>query len=136
MKKFFPVLSLALLLPLLLSCTRDTTYTLAGSYEGRILVAQDQGMMEQMIECAITGRCERLSVMELLPTRKVFLVDAGTEVAMRGGLFSFSNARRVHILEGEHSGQDGWVYDRMLYKDRSSVPSQLAFARVYLTSTN
>jgi hypothetical protein len=96
------VLSLALLLTLVLSCTRDTSYTLAGAYEGRILVTQDQAMMERMIECAITGKCEHLSVMELLPTRRVFLIDAGTEVAMRGGLFSFSNARRVHIFVEGH----------------------------------
>jgi hypothetical protein len=136
MKRLFFILSLALFLPFLLSCTRDTTYTLAGSYEGKILVAQDKELMERMIECAITGKCEHLSVMELLPNRRVFLVDAGTEVAMRGGPFSFSNARKVHILEGERSGQDGWVYDRMLCEDRSSVPSQLAFARLYLTDTN
>jgi hypothetical protein len=136
MKRLSPFLFLALLLLSSLSCTPDTTYTLAGTYEGSILVAQDKEMMERMVDCAITHKCEHLSVMELLPSKKVFLVEAGTEVAMSGGLFSFSNARRVHILEGEHSGQDGWVYDRMLCADRSSIPSQRAFARVYLTSSN
>jgi hypothetical protein len=136
MKRLSPILFLALFLPLSLSCTRDTTYKLAGAYEGRILVAQDKEMMERMIDCAITGKCEHLSVMELLPSRKVFLVEAGAEVVMRGGLFSFSNARMVRILEGEHSGQTGWVYDRMLCDDRSSVSSQFAFARIYLTANN
>jgi hypothetical protein len=71
--------------------------------------------------------------MELLPSRKVFFVESGTKVVIKEGLFSFSDARRVHILEGRHSGEDGWVYDRMLYPDQSNVPYQLAFASIYQT---
>jgi hypothetical protein len=130
------ILFLALLPLFLLSCTREENYTVAAAYDGRILIAQDKDTMERMIDCAITGKCGHLSVMELLPGGKVFLLQAGTSVAMRGGLFSFSNARKVHILEGEHRGEDGWVYDRMLCQDQSSVPFQVAFARVYRTSAN
>ena len=130
------ILFLVLLPLVLLSCTREENYTVAAACDGRILVAQDKDTMERLIDCAITGKCEHLAVMELLPSRKVFLVEAGTTVAMKEGLFSFSNARKVHILEGDHHGEDGWVYDRMLSQDRSSVPYQLAFARIYRTSAN
>ncbi len=130
------ILFLALLPLILLSCTREESYTVAAAYDGRILIAQDRDTMERMIDCAITGKCAHLSVMELLPSRKVFLVEAGTTVATRDGLFSFSNARKVHILEGEHRGEDGWVYDRMLSQDRGSIPYQVAFARIYHTSAN
>ena len=71
--------------------------------------------------------------MELLPSRKVFSVESGTKVVIKGGLFSFSDARKIHILEGQHSGENGWVYDRMLYPDQSNVSSQLAFASIYRT---
>jgi len=47
------------------------------------------------------------SVMELLPSRKAFLVEAGTKVAVRGGLVPSSNARMVHILEGKHGSEKG-----------------------------
>ena len=126
-----PFLALLPLIPL--SCTQDTNYTIAAVYDSRILVAQDKETMERMIECAITRNCDGLSVMELLPSRKVFFVESGTKVVMRGGMFSFSDARRVHILEGQHSGEEGWVYDRMLYPDQSNVPYQLAFASIYQT---
>jgi hypothetical protein len=120
MKRLLSILFLACLPLISLSCTRDATYILAAAYSDRILVAEDKEMIERMIECAVTGKCAHLSVMELLPSRKAFLVEAGTKVAARGGLFSFSNARKVHILEGKHSGEDGWVYDRMLCQDRSA----------------
>jgi len=127
------LLFLALLPLILLSCTQDTNYTVAAVYDSRILVAQGKETMERMIECAITRSCDSLSVMELLPSRKVFSVESGTKVVIKGGLFSFSDARKIHILEGQHSGEDGWVYDRMLYQDQSNVPYQLAFASIYQT---
>jgi hypothetical protein len=133
MKWIISILFLALLPAFAISCSQDTTYTVAAAHDSRILVAHDKETMERMIECAITNKCSHLSVMELLPSQKVFLVEAGTKVAMTGGPFSFSNARPVHILEGAHSGQDGWVYDRMLCQDRASTPYQLAFARMYGT---
>lgn len=133
MKWIVSILFLALLPTFSISCSQDKTYNVAAGHDSRILVAHDRETMERMIECAITNKCSHLSVMELLPSQKVFLVEAGTKVAMKGGLFSFSNARRVHILEGTHSGQDGWVYDRMLCQDRTSTPYQLAFARMYGT---
>jgi hypothetical protein len=45
--------------------------------------------------------------MELLPSRKAFLVEAGTKVAVRGGLVPSSNARKVHIMEGKHGSEKG-----------------------------
>jgi arabinogalactan endo-1,4-beta-galactosidase len=51
-------------------------------------------------------------------------------VVTTGGLFTFSDAIKVHILEGEHNGEYAWVYDRMLYQDKSNVPYQLAFASI------
>jgi hypothetical protein len=133
MKKLPSILFVALFPLVSLSCTRDAMYTIAATPSGMTLVAQDKETMERIIECAITGKCVRLSVMQLLPSRKVFLVEAGTKIAVERGLFSFSGARKVRVLEGEHSGQDGWVYDRTLCQDRSSVPYQLAIARIYGT---
>ena len=45
--------------------------------------------------------------------------------------FSLSDVKKVRILDGEHSGKEGWVYERMLCKDQSSPADQLAFARLY-----
>ena len=126
------ILFLALLPLISLSCTCDATYTLSAASGDRIPVAQDKETIERMIDCGITGKCVRPSVMELLPSRKAFLVDAGTKVAVRGGSFSFSNARKVHILEGKHSGEEGWVYDRMLSQGRSSVPARTAHADIMM----
>jgi hypothetical protein len=86
--------------------------------------------MERMIECGITGKCDGLYVMELLPSGKVFSVKAGTKVMTRDR-FSFSSARKIHILEGECSGKEGWVYERVLYAARSNVPFQQAFASLH-----
>ncbi len=131
MKRIGSLLFLALLPLTSQFCTRDATYVVMPSYDGRILFAHDKETMERMIDCAITGRCDRLSIMELLPTRRVFLVDGGTKVATSEGFFSLSNVRRVRILEGVHGGEEGWVYDRMLCRDRSSGSYQAAFARLY-----
>ena len=133
MKRFLAILLVAALPLISLSCTSDVTYTIAAAYDDRILVSQDKEMMERMIECAVTGKCAHLCVMELLPSRRVFTVEGGTKVEVKERLFSLSNARRVRILEGEHSGEDAWVYDRMLCQDRSSAPYQAAFARLYRT---
>ena len=121
-------LLLASFLLLSLSCTQEANYTVTAAYDSRVLVAQDKETMERLIECAVTRECKPWSVMELLPSRKAFFVESGTRVAAAGGLFTFSDAIKVHILEGEHSGEYAWVYDRMLYQDTSSVPYQLAFA--------
>ncbi len=115
----------------LASCTQDAHYTVGASFDSRILVSRDKETMERMIECAIARQCEGLSIMELLPSRKVFFVESGTKVVIKGGLFSFSDARRVHILQGPHHNEDGWVYDRMLYQDQGNAPYQFAFASMY-----
>ena len=122
----------ALFFLFLASCTQDSCYTVAASFDSRILVSRDKETMERMIDCAVARRCEGLSIMELLPSRKVFFVESGTRVAIRGGLFSFSDAKRVHILQGPHQNEDAWVYDRTLYPDQGNVPYQLAFVRMYL----
>jgi len=134
MKWLLATFFVALLLPLvLLSCTQDANYTVTAVYDGRILLAQDKETMERVIECAITRECEPWFVMELLPSRKVFFVKSGTKVVIKGGLFTLSDTIKVHILEGEHGGEDAWVYDRMLYQDKSNVPYQLAFASICRT---
>jgi hypothetical protein len=131
MKWFSSALFSALFFLSLASCTQDAHYTVAATFDNRILVSQDKETMERMIECAITRRCEGLSIMELLPSRKVFFVESGTKVVIKGGFFSFSDARRVHILQGPHHDEDCWVYDRMLYQDQGNAPYQLAFASMY-----
>ncbi len=136
MKRLSPVLLLAFLPFFSLSCTHDTTYTLAGAYEGRILVAQEKEMMERMVDCAVARRCDHLSIMELLPSGRVFLVEAGTEVTTAEGPLAFSDIRKVRIQDGDHRGETAWVYDRMLHQDRRSVHYQHAFARLYLMGTN
>ncbi len=115
------------------SCTQEANYTVTAVYDSRILVAQDKETMERVIDCAITGECKPGFVMELLPGRKVFFVESGTKVVIRGGLFTFSDAIKVHILDGEHGGIDAWVYNRMLYQDKGNVPYQLAFASICQT---
>jgi hypothetical protein len=133
MKWYLSFLLAGLLSFAILSCSQDGHYTVA-SVDNRILVAQDKETMEQMIDCAMTHRCEGLSIMKLLPSRKVFFVESGTTVRIEGSLFSFSDARRVQILGGEYGGKEGWVYDKMLYQDRSNIPYQLAFAGAWRTT--
>jgi len=123
MKVLSSTVLFAVLLTFTLSCSRNTTFTLSSAYGTKVLVAQDKDVMERMIECGITGKCDGLCVMELLPSGKVFSVKAGTKVMTRDGL-SFSSVRKIHILEGECSGKEGWVYDRILYEARSDVPFQ------------
>ena len=124
------VVAASLLFVLTLSCSRDTTLTLSSTYDARVLVAQDKVVMERIIDCAVTRTCDRLPVMELLPSGNVFLVATGTKVMMRDS-FSLSDVKKVRILDGEHSGKEGWVYERMLCEDQSSPADQLAFARLY-----
>jgi hypothetical protein len=125
---FFFVVALALVS---LSCARQSTYTVTATYDDKVLVARDRETMEYLIDCSITRSCPPVPVMELLYERKVFFVEAGAEVKMSGGVFSLSDAKKVQIVSGEHNGQYCWVYDRMLYADRSSMPYQLAFAQIY-----
>jgi hypothetical protein len=130
MKVLSSVIVFAVLLAFVLSCSQNTTFTLSSAYGTKVLVAHDKDVMERMIACGITGECDGLCVMELLPSGKVFSVKAGTKVMVRDG-FSFSHARKIHILEGECSGKEGWVYDRALYEAHSDVPFQQALARLY-----
>jgi hypothetical protein len=44
--------------------------------------------------------------MELLAKGKVFRVETGTKVMVNYG-FTFSRARKIRVLEGEHSGKEG-----------------------------
>ncbi len=130
MKWLLRIFIIASLPLLLLSCSQDASYTVTAAYDSRILVAQDKETMERLIECAVTHECEPWSVMELLPSRKAFFIKSGTKVVVKGGLFAFSDATKVHILEGEHGGEDAWAYNRMLYQDKSNLPYQLAFASI------
>jgi hypothetical protein len=134
MNKFILVIILSLLSVTFLSCTRDTNYTLSAT-DVRILILKDKEMMEYLIDCSITRQCTRIPVMELLYNKKAFLLEAGTNVTMTDRPFSFSHAKSIHVLEGVHSGQDGWVYDRMLYRDPNIAHYQMAFARVCRTAT-
>jgi len=121
MKLLSSVMLLVFILTFTPSCSRDTTFRLSNAYGTKVLVAQDQDVVDRMIECGISGKCEGLCVMELLPSGKIFSVRAGTRVIARGG-FSFSSVRKIHILEGEYSGKEGWVYERLLSETRSDVP--------------
>jgi hypothetical protein len=136
MKRTALILVLVLFPLVFLSCTKQTSYTVAATHDDKILVAQSKETMEYLIDCSITRNCPRVPVMELLYDRKVFFVEAGASVELGNSLFSLSNARKVRVLTGEHSGQYCWVYDRMLYHDRSSLPYQLAFARISETGSN
>jgi hypothetical protein len=132
MKKYLSFLLVGLSFFLFSSCFQDGRYTVT-SLNSRVLVSQDKETMESMIDCAMTHRCEGLSIMKLLPSQKVFFVESGTKVSVEEGLFSFSDARKVRVLGGEHGGKEGWVYDRMLCHDRSNTPYQLAFAGAWQT---
>jgi hypothetical protein len=130
MSRIISVIFLFLLPLFSFSCTRDTTFTVSAANHDKILVAKDKATMEYLIDCSITHNCERVPVMSLLYDRQVFILDGGSKVTLTERFLSFSHAKRVHVLEGAHTGQDGWVYDRMLFHDRSLVPYQLAFARL------
>jgi hypothetical protein len=130
MKLLAPILSILLLSVILTSCTRDTKYTVTALNDNSILVTKDKETMERMVDCAITRHCEGISVMKLLPSGKAFFVPTGTDVTMKTGLISLSDVRKIHILNGPHNGQDVWVYNRMLYQDKNSLPYQLAFASI------
>ena len=129
-EKVIPVPFAGLVSTIIVILHPRSDYTVTTVYDSRILVAQDKETMERVIDCAITHGCEPGFVMELLPSRKVFFVESGTKVVATGGLFTFSDAIKVHILEGEHNGEYAWVYDRMLFQDKSNVPYQLAFASI------
>ena len=130
MKVSSSILLLVVLLALTVSCSHETTFTLSSTYAIKVPVAQNKDVMERMIDCAITGKCEGVCAMEFLPSGEIFFVRAGTRVMTTGGL-SFSSARKIRVLEGEYSGKEGWVYDRMLYAAPSNVPYQRAFASLY-----
>ena len=130
MKALSSILLFVVLVALTVSCSHDTTFTLSSAQGIKVPVAQDKAVMERMIDCAIVGKCEGVCTMELLPGGEVFFVRAGTRVMTTGGL-SFSSARKIRVLEGECSGKEGWVYDRMLYAAPSNVPYQRAFASLY-----
>lgn len=118
----------ALFLVLLLSCSRDSVYKLSSVSDNRVLVAEERGTMESVIDCGVARACEGLSVMELLYQKKAYSVQPGTRVAAGNG-FAFSSARHVRILEGEHAGKEGWVYEGTLVADRSEAPVYQAKAR-------
>jgi hypothetical protein len=130
MKALISTIVFVVLLSLTVSCGRDTTLVLSSAHDAVVLVAQEKEVMEHLIDCAITGVCNRPSAAELLPSRGVFLVSAGTRVAVNVG-FTFSAARKIHILEGDYSGREGWVYERMLCKDVDSLRRQQTFARLF-----
>ncbi len=130
MKALSSILLVVVLVALAISCSHDNTLTLSSASGIKVPVAQNKDVMERMIDCAVTGKCEGVCTMELLPTGEVFFVRVGTRVMMTGG-FSFSSARKVRVLEGECSGKEGWVYDRMLYAAPSNAPYQRAFASLY-----
>jgi len=96
-----------------LSCNRDTVLTVASVSDATVLISEDQETMERIIECSIARACGELSVTALLAARKVFRVPCGTKVTLYDG-FTFGNTRKIRVLEGEHAGRDGWVYERML----------------------
>ncbi len=121
---------LAVLLTCSLSCSRHETLTLSNTCGSRVLVARDKDVMERVVECGISGKCDTLCTMELFPSGKVFSVEAGTKVMASVG-FSFSKVRKIRILEGEFNGREGWVYELVLYQAHSNVPFQKAFARRY-----
>ena len=129
MKILFFLMAFGLLLAFAVSCS-DTIFTLSTECDRTVLIAQDKDTMEHMIDCGITGKCD-LSMMELLYKGKVFRVDAGTRV-MAANSFTSSDARKVKILDGDHSGKSGWVYERMLIAPDqvNGSPVQLAFCRL------
>ncbi len=96
------------------SCTRQTTFTLSYGDNRSVIVAEDLETMRKLIEVSATGKYEDLSLADLFSKQKVFLVQAGTKVEVKGAHL-FGRNVRIHILEGEHSGMDGWVHKNMLH---------------------
>jgi hypothetical protein len=113
-----------------ISCSRQTSYSVAAAYDDKVLVAQDKETMEYLIDCSVTRSCPPVPIMKLIYERKVFFIEAGATVKISGSPFSFSDAKKIEVLTGEHNGQYCWVYNRMLYRDRDNMPYQLAFARI------
>ena len=125
------VVCAVLLLSVILSCGRDTTFTLS-SAGTEVIIARDKNVMESMVDCAVAGECNGVRAMELLPSGKVFVVKAGTRVATEATMFALSNVRKVRVLDGERKGSEGWIYDRILYADPRDSSVQRAFEELYL----
>jgi hypothetical protein len=130
MKVSSSILLFVVFAALTVSCSHDTTFTLSSVNGIKVPVAQSRDVMERMIDCAFAGKCDGVCTMELLPKGEVFFVRPGTRVTTTGGL-TFASARKIRVLDGECSGKEGWVYDRMLYAAPSNVPYQQAFASLY-----
>ena len=128
MKLLAYAILLAVLLACSLSCSRHETLTLSNTCGSRVLVAQDKDLMERVVECGLSGKCDSLCTMELFPSGKVFSVAAGTKVLASIG-FSLSKVRKIRVLEGEFSGREGWVYELVLYQARSNAPFQQTVTR-------
>ncbi len=106
----------ALLLAAGVSCTRETTFTLCSSDENRnVIVAVDKETMRKVIEVSVKRTYGDSSLIDLFSGQKVFLVQAGTKVEVEDPNL-FGRTVRIHILEGEQSGRDGWVHKSMLCK--------------------
>ena len=129
MKRFMWAVLLGSFFLIPVTCTRQASYTVVAPRDTMILVARDKEVMENLIDCSITRDCPRLPAMKLLYEGKVFLVEGGTTVELSYNLFS-SDAKKGQITSGKHSGEYCWIYDRMLYRDRSNIPYQLAFAQL------
>lgn len=97
------------------SCTRETTFTLSHGNGESVIVAEDIETMRNFIDASVTGKYEDLPLMDLVSRQKIFLVRAGTKVEMKDAHLFGRNAR-IHILEGEYMGREGWVHKSLLHE--------------------
>ncbi len=104
----------ALVLSSAVFCTRQTIFTLSNEVSETVIVTEDLDTMRKIIETGTTRNYGALPLVELMATNKVFLVRSGTKVQMEEAHLFGRNAR-VHILEGEYQGRDGWVHKSMLH---------------------
>jgi hypothetical protein len=129
--RFLLLVSLALFTSVCMSCSHESVYKITTAYDTKTLVTRDKLTMEKLIDCSITRQCGHETVMELFPGRQALFLKSGTRVTVTVSMFAFSDAVRVHVLEGEHAGEDVWVYNRILNSDKGNVRDQVAFVRLW-----
>ncbi len=115
MRRVSFLVTCALILAWGVSCTRETTFTLSHGNDRDIIVAEDLETMRNLIEVSMTRKYEDLPLMDLVSRQKVFLVRAGTKVEVKDAHL-FGRNVRIHILEGEHMGREGWVHKSVLHE--------------------
>jgi hypothetical protein len=94
---------------------REAVFTVSAVSHGKILVAYEKETVEDMVECALRSRCDFELALRRFASGSMFFIEPGTRVSTNDGL-TFSNVRRVRILNGLHEGKEVWINSHLLMK--------------------